>query len=185
LLSSLSGGMQKRRLSRIARDPRARRAGRQRAALRPLALFDVLAEGIQTVRDKTIGLLEKLQAAFHDGVDTLMRVLDDPITFAANFLAGIAQGVQGFAANIGKHLKAGLIEWLTGSLARAGVTLPTSLDVKGIVGFILQLLGLTIDNVKARARVIWGEKIVRASKNARRKARSLDAPGASSPFFFS
>lgn len=125
-------------------------------------VFDVLAEGIKTVRDKTIGLLEKLQAVFQDGVDTLMRVLDDPITFAANFLAGIAQGVQSFAANIGKHLKAGLIEWLTGSLAGAGVTLPTSLDVKGIVGFILQLLGLTVDNVKARARVIWGEKIVRA-----------------------
>jgi hypothetical protein len=125
-------------------------------------VFDVLADGIKTVRDKTIGLLEKMQAVFQDGVDTLMRVLDDPITFAANFLAGIAQGVQGFAANIGKHLKAGLIEWLTGSVAGAGVTLPTSLDVKGIVGFILQLLGLTVDNVKARARVIWGEKIVRA-----------------------
>jgi hypothetical protein len=125
-------------------------------------LLDDVVAAVAEVKDAVLGMVARLQQVFADGVETLLEVLANPVTFAKNFLAGVLQGFENFAANIGTHLKAGLIEWLTGSLAGAGITLPQTFDLKGIVGFILQLLGLTVENVKARARVIWGDKIVRA-----------------------
>jgi hypothetical protein len=50
--------------------------------------------------------------------------------------------------------------WLFGTLGEAGIQLPESFDLKGIVSLVLQVLGLTYENVRAIAVKIAGEKVV-------------------------
>ena len=40
--------------------------------------------------------------------------------------------------------------WLFGALGSAGITMPKSLDLRGILDLVLQILGLTWQHVKLR-----------------------------------
>ncbi len=75
-------------------------------------------------------------------------------------------GLKNFMGNIGAHLKKGLMEWLFGALAGAGLQLPDTFDLKGIVSIVLQVLGLTYANFRARAVAIVGEPVVAALEKA-------------------
>jgi len=81
--------------------------------------------------------------------DQLMTILRDPVQFFKNLVSAVGGGLRNFVDNILKHLKKGLIEWLTGSLSGAGITIPDKFDFKGVVSLALQILGLTYDNIKA------------------------------------
>jgi hypothetical protein len=52
------------------------------------------------------------------------------------------------------------MEWLFGAVAEAGIQLPKSFDLKGILSLVLQVLGLTYPNFRARAVALLGEKVV-------------------------
>jgi hypothetical protein len=52
--------------------------------------------------------------------------------------------------------------WLFGALGEAGIQLPESFDLKGILSLILQVLGITYDNVRGIAVKLVGDKIVGA-----------------------
>ncbi|MDB5423669.1 MAG: hypothetical protein JWQ29_1085, partial [Phenylobacterium sp.] len=93
-------------------------------------------------------------------------ILADPIGFLGNLVAGMKLGVQNFLANILTHLKAGFFSWLFGTLAKAGITMPSSFGVKEIIGLILQVLGLTYANIRARAVTILGEPMVKGLEAA-------------------
>ena len=90
-----------------------------------------------------MGLLAKAASAF-------TKILDDPVKFISNFMSAIKQGFMSFAGNILTHLKKGLLGWLFGALAGAGIELPDSFDFKGILKLIGSILGLTWTNIKAR-----------------------------------
>jgi hypothetical protein len=75
-------------------------------------------------------------------------------------------GLKNFMANIGKHLKKGLMDWLFGALAGAGLTMPENFDLQGIVSIVLQVLGLTYANFRARAVKIVGEPVVAGLEKA-------------------
>jgi hypothetical protein len=51
--------------------------------------------------------------------------------------------------------------WLLGELAGAGITLPKSLDFKGILDLVLQVMGLTYNAIRSRAVKIVGEPVVK------------------------
>ncbi|MBD2534948.1 DUF4157 domain-containing protein [Nostoc flagelliforme FACHB-838] len=92
------------------------------------------------------------------------KILQDPIGFLKNVVQGIKQGFQNFVKNIGKHLQQGLIGWLTGTLAEAGVTMPESFDMKGIFGLVMEVLGLGYEGIRKQA----------VKKFGRRKAELLE-----------
>ena len=75
-------------------------------------------------------------------------------------------GLKNFMGNIGSHLKKGLLDWLFGALGGAGLVLPDTLDLKGIVSIVLQVLGLTYANFRARAVKLVGEPVVSALEKA-------------------
>ena len=143
------------------------------------ALVDSLAQKYVEARDKLDSRIEELQAANKGFVskaldavvgvvktilklkDMLLNVLakaagvvgeiiKDPIGFLGNLISGIKGGVMAFMANIGTHLQQGLMGWLFGALGSAGITMPKSLDFRGILDLVLQILGLTWQNVKLR-----------------------------------
>ena len=60
------------------------------------------------------------------------------------------------SANIGTHLQQGLIGWLTGAIAGAGITLPEKFDLPGIFQLVMQLLGLSFDKIMAKVSQVFG-----------------------------
>ncbi|MCX2743880.1 DUF4157 domain-containing protein [Mangrovivirga sp. M17] len=80
----------------------------------------------------------------------LTDILKNPLKFFNNLMAAIGGGVRNFFSNIKQHLIKGLIGWLTGALAETPIKLPETFDVIGIFKLVLQILGLTYENIKAR-----------------------------------
>jgi len=55
-----------------------------------------------------------------------------------------------------------LMKWLFGALGEAGLEMPESFDLEGIVKIVLQIFGLTYANFRKRAVDIVGEPVVSA-----------------------
>jgi hypothetical protein len=132
----------------------------------------------QGLRDENRGLWERARAATLGVVEQVLAfkamllgllaeaaavvgdIIANPIGFLRNLVAGIGLGLRNFLANIGSHLKKGLMEWIFGVLSGAGVQMPDSFDLKGIASIVMQVMGLTYANIRARAVAIVGEKVV-------------------------
>ncbi|HBB32826.1 MAG TPA: hypothetical protein DDZ80_21645 [Cyanobacteria bacterium UBA8803] len=107
---------------------------------------DMIAGTIQTImqlKDMLMGVLAKAAGAVE-------KIILDPIEFLGNLVSGIKQGFQNFVGNIWEHLKKGLLGWLTGTMAKAGIQMPESFDLKGIFTLVMQVLGLAYDAIKSR-----------------------------------
>ena len=117
--------------------------------------LDGVIDTIKKLRDMLLGVLQRAKNAID-------LILEDPIRFLGNLAEGVKRGLFRFIDNIAKHLQAGLLGWLFGALAEAGIDLPQTFDLRGILSLILQVLGLTYRNIRARAVKILGEKIVSA-----------------------
>ncbi len=123
----------------------------------------------QRVYDATVGLIKKI-IAFKDmlmgilgrAVAVIGDIIAHPIRFLGNLVSGVMQGLKNFMSKIGTYLLKGLMDWLFGALAGAGLQLPDSFDLKGIISIVLQILGLTYANFRARAVTIVGEPVVAA-----------------------
>jgi hypothetical protein len=122
------------------------------------AVKDAIGGVIQTImhlKDMLLNVLQKAAGVIGD-------IIRAPIKFLGNLVGAIKQGLNQFVSNIGTHLQKGLMGWLFGTLGDAGVQLPDSFDLKGILSLILQVLGLTYENVRAIAVKIAGEKVIGA-----------------------
>jgi len=86
---------------------------------------------------------EKVWGVIQQGREAISLILNDPLGFAKNLISAVVGGFKKFGANIWKHLKAGLMGWLFGTLQGMEITLPDKLDFKGILSVALQIVGLT------------------------------------------
>lgn len=89
--------------------------------------------------------------------DVFQTILRDPVGFAGNLVAAVRGGLGQFMTNIGRHLRTGLIGWLTGALGGL-VRIPARFDLSGVLGMALELLGLTWANVRGRIVGVVGER---------------------------
>jgi len=123
----------------------------------------------QRVYDATVGLIKKI-IEFKDMLLTTLGkaaavigdIIAHPIRFLGNLVSAVMQGVKNFRANIETHLLKGLMDWIFGALSGAGLKLPDKFDLAGIISIVLQILGLTRENIRARAVAIVGEPVVAA-----------------------
>ncbi len=138
-------------------------------------LQEVDAE-IEQMREANKGLVKKAEDALGGVIETIMELKDtlvdmfnraagavemiiqDPIKFLGNLLEGIKMGFQQFVSNIGQHLQSALVGWLTGTLGPVGITLPETWDLKGIFSLVLQVLGLTWENIRTQIVTALGPK---------------------------
>ncbi len=112
------------------------------------------------------GMLESVLAS---AASVITQIIQNPMQFLSNLLSGIDQGLRQFVGNIGSHLQKGLIEWLTGSLAGAGIQLPATWDLAGIFQLVLQIFGLTYAQIRQRiiqALGPMGEAVIGALEQA-------------------
>lgn len=100
-----------------------------------------------------MGFLKKAGGLF-------MSIVKDPGAFLGNLLSGFNQGFSNFAGNILTHLKSGFMGWLFGTMAKAGIQVPKTFDMKSILTLIMQILGVTAENLKLRLAKVIGEKNV-------------------------
>ncbi|MFE1289902.1 hypothetical protein [Streptomyces sp. NPDC058751] len=107
---------------------------------------DAVVGAIQTIielKNMLLGVLAKAATA-------VMQIIKDPIGFLRNLVTAVSAGFQRFVGNITEHLKKGLVSWLLGAAAGAGLALPAKFDLKGIIQLVSGLLGLTWSNIRAR-----------------------------------
>ncbi|WP_231500262.1 phage tail protein [Saccharothrix sp. NRRL B-16314] len=100
-------------------------------------------ETIGKLKDMLLGVLARAAGAVE-------LIIKDPIGFLGNLVDAVKTGVVNFGSRIAEHLKQGLKAWLLGNLANAGVEIPETFDVKGILRMVMSILGLTWANVRAR-----------------------------------
>jgi hypothetical protein len=98
---------------------------------------------ILQLKDLLLGVLAKAASA-------VMAIIKDPIAFLGHLISAVGAGLKSFIANIGEHLKKGLIGWLLGAMAGTGLQLPAKFDLRGILSMIASLLGLTWASIRGR-----------------------------------
>lgn len=112
-----------------------------------------IVKALMEFKAKLLGLLKK-------GMETIQLILDDPIGFLGNLIAAVKGGFNAFVGNIWTHLKAGFFKWLLGSLAGAGITLPSDLSLMSVFKLVLDVLGITYPKLRAKAVKLIGETAV-------------------------
>lgn len=117
------------------------------------ALWDLAQIIIESVSPGALAYIKKTGAA-------LKSILLNPLPFVSNLVRAARLGFQNFADHFGTHLKAGLIDWLTGSLP--GVYIPKAFELPEIVKFVLSVLGISWGNVRAKLVRAVGETAVKA-----------------------
>lgn len=139
-----------------------------------------LDERIEALQAENKGLVDKAIGAIKAVINTIRElaamlknvlaraasaigdIIKDPVGFLGNLISGIKGGINKFFANIGAHLKKGLMGWLFGQLANAGIELPETFDVKGIIKLLASIFGLTWINIRNRIVRQIGEKAMAA-----------------------
>lgn len=119
-------------------------------------LVDRALDAIGGVINTIIELKNMLLNVLARVAEVVNQILKDPIGFLGNLLSAIKQGFNQFVDNIGTHLQKGLISWLTGSIAEAGITLPESFDLKGIFQLVLQILGVSFEQIMGKVSKVLG-----------------------------
>lgn len=170
---AMSSEIDQRRDSLVDKLARQYKASSERMSAMEEKLREANKSLWQRAYDATVGLVKKI-LAFKDMLLSILAkaagvigdILSDPIGFLGNLVSAVMQGLKNFTANIGAHLKRGLMGWLFGALGGGGLKLPDTFDLQGIVGIVLQVLGLTYANFRARAVAIVGEPVVAGLEKA-------------------
>ena len=102
----------------------------------------------------------RIVAIFMRARATFNIIIADPVQFLRYLLGAVEQGVRQFKNNILTHLRNGVIAWLTGPVARAGIQMPEQWDLRGVIWFVLQILGLTWPNIRTKLVRLMGERPV-------------------------
>jgi hypothetical protein len=107
---------------------------------------DAIGGAINTI----IELGHMLMGVLRKAAQAVGAILKDPIGFLGNLVTGVGGGLKLFMRNAPRHLEQGVLAWLLGTAASAGLTLPTSFDIVGILTLIAALLGISWPNIRAR-----------------------------------
>ena len=109
-------------------------------------IFDVVSPG-------ALAYIKKTGAA-------LKSILRNPLPFVGNLVKAAKLGFTNFAAHFLDHLKAGLIDWLTGSLP--GIYIPKAFALGEIAKFVFSVLGLSWANIRQKLVKATSETVVKA-----------------------
>jgi hypothetical protein len=140
-------------------------------------LVDKALDAVVGVVKTILKLKDMLLSVLAKAASVIGDIIADPIGFLGNLVDGVKSGVVKFKDNIAKHLEKGLMDWLFGALGEAGITLPEKLDLAGIFDLVMQVLGLTYANIRARVAKLVGEENVARMEQTVDVFKSLAAKG--------
>lgn len=125
---------------------------------------------------RIMGIINKGKAVFD-------LIISNPIGFASNLISAVRLAINQFSKNFLTHFKNSILNWLFGTLSSAGITLPKKFDVYGIFSLVMQILGLTYQNIRAKfvkALGKNGEKIFSAVEKSVEVIKDLVTKGPAS-----
>lgn len=128
-----------------------------------VTIVKIIVEVLLVVMNFPIETIQQIIANAQSAFEDIKR---DPIGFLKNLLGAVKQGFVQFFDNILTHLLGGLRDWLFGELASAGINPPADLSFQSILGFVLDVLGLTMDNVWERLEMKIGAERVAQIRGA-------------------
>ncbi len=125
--------------------------------------------------DKAIGAIKAVINTIRELASMLMNVLarvagvvgdiiKHPVKFLSNLIDGVKGGILKFKDTILDHLRKGLMSWLFGALGEAGVEIPDTFDLKGIIKLLGSIFGMTWANIRNRLVRKIGEKAMSAAE---------------------
>ncbi|WP_370963781.1 hypothetical protein [Amycolatopsis sp. cg9] len=114
------------------------------------SLFHKAADAVGGVINTIKELGRLLMGVLRKAASAVPLILRDPIGFLGRLISGVGGGLKLFMGNAGRHLQQGVLAWLLGTGVAAGLQLPTSFDVLGILVLIAGLLGLSWPNIRDR-----------------------------------
>jgi hypothetical protein len=119
--------------------------------------FDIILEAALSAFGETG---RKVYAFLQKAGRVFLQIAKHPIDFAMNLLAAVKLGFKNFGLNILDHLKEGFKIWLFDELAIKGVTMPTEFTFGSMLKLVLQVLGLTYDQLRPQLVEKLGEPAV-------------------------
>ncbi len=123
-------------------------------------LIDRALNAIVGVIKTILELKEMLLNVLARAAEAIGKIIGDPIGFLGNLINAIKQGFSQFIDNIGTHLQQGFIAWLTGALGGAGITLPQTFDLPGILQLVMQILGISFEQIMGKVSQVLGIDIM-------------------------
>jgi hypothetical protein len=124
-------------------------------------LFAVLLAAMDFPTDIVGSIISNVISAIED-------IRQDPIGFLTNMLQAIRVGFQNFFGNILSHLAGGLADWLFRGLRDAGLEPPADLSLESVLGFVMEVLGISTE----RLWEMLGERI--GEENVERIRGAID-----------
>ncbi len=103
-------------------------------------VVEVILQVMNFPTDLISNIITKAMQAFE-------MIKRDPIGFLKNLLRAIKQGFTQFFSNILRHLLNGLTGWLMSELHDANVPAPQDFSLRGIISWVLQILGLSMETI--------------------------------------
>ena len=129
-------------------------------------LVDAFIGKIKEIIEILRNFKNKVMSLMKQGGDALRKIVKDPGKFLDNLGAALKKGFNQFIDNFFKHLKAAFINWLFGTMSKAGIEIPTEFSFKGVFGLILQVIGITKDWIRSRVVKLIGAKNVERIEKA-------------------
>ena len=102
--------------------------------------FGIVVRALRIPVDLIRQLIDKASRAWS-------AVLAAPIRFIRNTLQAILRGLGRFVSNFLSHLWFGVQGWLFNAVSDRGITPPNWSDPRSIFGFVLDVLGISLDHV--------------------------------------
>ena len=125
-------------------------------------LSDRARQAFEALMSRFGGAATQVLAILQSAGNAFGAIVGNPGGFLTNLISAVVTGFKQFSSNIVRHLKNGLIGWLTGSLAATGLTMPPRFDTRGIISIVLQILGINYGRVRGLlVRRMGGEQKVR------------------------
>jgi hypothetical protein len=106
-------------------------------------VVEVLLQVMQFPVDLVANIINRAMAAWD-------RIKRDPVGFLKNLLRAIKQGFIQFFDRIVDHLLFGLTGWLMSELRDAGVPALTDFSLRGVITWVLQVLGISMEAIWAK-----------------------------------
>ncbi|GAA3803297.1 hypothetical protein [Nocardioides panacisoli] len=125
-------------------------------------LVDKAIGAIKAVINTIKNLTEMLKNTLARAAAAIGDIIKDPVGFLGKMVDAVKGGINKFFSNIGAHLKKGLMGWLFGQLGDAGIEIPDTFDIKGIIKLLASIFGLTWANIRNRIVKQIGEKAMSA-----------------------
>jgi hypothetical protein len=110
-------------------------------------IVKIVVEVILIIMKFPFDLINKIIA---NAMKSFHLIKQDPIGFLKNLLRAIKEGFIQFFDNIVQHLLQGLVGWLTSELKDAGVPELKDLTLKGVISWVLEVLGISMEKIWER-----------------------------------